>query len=791
MRKIRTANTFAPTMAGPASTKEPAVGEATPDSPARTYDFVAALGIGGMGEVARVRDPVLGRTLVRKTVRADLIDAGSVQRFLAEAELTARLEHPAIVPVYDIGRLPDGRPFFIMKEVRGETLTELVRDAGAHLPRRLLEAVQRVAEAVAYAHGMGVIHRDIKPANVMVGGFGEVALLDWGIARVLADAEMEPVTAPEGRGRAETRVGTAMGTPGFMPPEQAHGDRDAMGPWSDVYALGALLVYVLTGQPPGPSLRPVDVPLDLWEIAQRALSPAPADRYPDGAALAAALASWRDGDARRDRAHRRVEAARERIAGLEALRAEARSLSGAAVAKLVQIKSWEPVERKREAWTLEDAASRTAREAELEEVAVVQLLGAAIADAPELDDAHALLADLYRARHEEAEAARDGRATARWEALLRAHDRGGHGAYLAGIGTLTIHADATEATLCRLEERDRRLVPVSGRDVWPITDLPLEAGSWLVTLRAPGRSEVQYPVQIARGAHWDGVPPRESAGHAIRLPGEGELGPDDVFVPAGWTWIGGTQARNALPRQRVWVDGFVMRRHPVTNREYIVFLDDLVDHGREDEALLHQPLREGREFDWRARAVFGRDATGHFLPVPDPEGDVWDLDWPVVCVTWENASAFTDWMAERTGSAWRLPSEIEREKAGRGADGRTYPWGDYAEPTWAVNLQRQSARAVPGRVSECPTDRSVYGIDGLAGNARDWCLEPRGPGALWVADDRLVVPTRRDPGDADIWRVTRGGAWGADISLGILTQRLPAPQTFTNALYGFRLARGY
>jgi hypothetical protein len=210
--------------------------------------------VGGMGEVYRCGDDALQRDLAIKILRAELRgDAGAEARFLREARLTGSLQHPGIVPVHHLGRLADGRPCYTMKLVRDEP-------AGPERLPRLLAIVEKVAQAVAFAHSKGVLHRDLKPSNIMVGEFGEVQVMDWGLAKQLSCVEPAPppdeaTQDVETVGRAEeaeglSRAGAALGTPAYMPPEQAAGDWDIVDERADVFALGAILCEVLTGRPP-------------------------------------------------------------------------------------------------------------------------------------------------------------------------------------------------------------------------------------------------------------------------------------------------------------------------------------------------------------------------------------------------------------------------------------------------------------------------------------------------------------------------------------------------------------
>ncbi|MSP63817.1 MAG: NUDIX domain-containing protein [Myxococcales bacterium] len=217
------------------------------------YAIGEEIGRGGMGVVFRAYDPDLRRCVALKIIRAELAAGREViDRFVVEAQVTAQLQHPAIIPVYDVGVTPEGTPYYAMKLVRGRTLAAIIDQRPAEwTPFRLLQVFVQICRAVAYAHERGVIHRDLKPMNVMVGRFGEVHLMDWGLAKRVDGVDLshhppdpEPPIALAGGG--ETVSGLLLGTPMYMAPEQAAGG--PIGPPADVHALGAILYELLTGR---------------------------------------------------------------------------------------------------------------------------------------------------------------------------------------------------------------------------------------------------------------------------------------------------------------------------------------------------------------------------------------------------------------------------------------------------------------------------------------------------------------------------------------------------------------
>ena len=320
------------------------------------YDGRDVLGRGGMGEVRLYLDRRIGRDVAHKSLRKDLRTGPiAVERFVREARVQGQLEHPAVVPVYDLGLDPSGQVFFTMKRVRGTPL-DAVLDAIAegdaetiatYSRRRLLSAFVQVCRAIDFAHSRGVLHRDLKPANVMLGDYGEVHVLDWGLAKIIgkreAPSEELPIVEPASgdSGSTPTLAGSVLGTPGYMSPEQARGETDGLDGRTDVYSLGAILFEIVYREPlhegpgagakmsstlVGPEMRAAhrahgaDVPPELEALCRGACATDADYRVPSARALADAVERFLDGE--RDD-ERRKELAKAHVAEATVLAARA------------------------------------------------------------------------------------------------------------------------------------------------------------------------------------------------------------------------------------------------------------------------------------------------------------------------------------------------------------------------------------------------------------------------------------------------------------------------------------
>jgi WD40 repeat protein len=433
--------------------------------PARTTNFVPEreLARGGMGRVVIAKDRRLDRTVALKLLQRD--SPGLRARFEREAAITARLAHPAIVPIYEAGELGNGEPFYAMKLVEGTPLDATIEAAGELRERlALLPRAMAVCEALAYAHSRRVIHRDLKPANVLVGAYGETVVIDWGIAKDLTQRESMISIEPSSVATADMTVdGEVVGTPSYMPPEQATGG--TVDERADVYALGALLYHIVAGRPPyrgrtaGEILAAVeaappkpiadvepDVPDDLASIIGKAMARTPGDRYPSAGELAAELRRFIDG--------RLVES--HRYSGAELLarwvRKHRAPIGVAAVAVVVLAIGGVIAVRKIVARERETA--RALAESELEQGRQLLVAGAPGQATPYLIAAMAALPDDPLAHRLAARALRDAhRRIAAFDATASAFRPDGRELALAGT-QIAIVDPATGSTLRSLPAPD-------------------------------------------------------------------------------------------------------------------------------------------------------------------------------------------------------------------------------------------------------------------------------------------------------------------------------------------------
>jgi len=764
----------------------------------RRYSLGRELGRGGMGLVLEAEDLVLGRPVALKML-IDQDDAALRLRFTDEARVTGQLQHPSIPPVYELGRLGDGRMYFAMRRIEGQTLRDVIEELRAgdvetekHFgPVRLLTLFGQICRAIGYAHARGVIHRDLKPDNVMFGAYGEVTVMDWGLAKPIGTAEGPQPAAKrvvDGQsGRYSTQYGEVTGTPQYMPPEQAAGRIDELGPHSDVYALGAMLYELLTLEPPfdGPSARAIRdavvharltppseraperaIPHAMEQLCLHCLAKAPNQRPRSAAWVADQIDAYLEGEqdrARKEQERRRLHeqgrAAAERW--LESTQ-ELQRLQARTVQLRARLAPWAPAEEREKVWRQEDMEQQARVEAarDLSE-ALVHFHGA-LGAGGETRTTRTALAELYFAAFEQAERDRDQAAAAQYESLVRAFDDDGVlEARLKGDGRLEIETlpRGLSGTLLAYRVIDRVLTPTAPQALGPLPTRvdALPMGSYLLKLSAPGLAEAFAPVLITR---------QESVRLRLRVFPDAAVGRGFVHVHGGPARVGGDPlAQLATPLRTEEVADFFISRRPVTCGEYAEFLQDLTERLGAQAARARAPRNAPQ-----APSLWPLGPSGGPAPPDhDSAGQPWHPDWPVVGISAEDADAYCAWRTQQTGQRHRLPSDIEWEKAARGADGRLFPWGDAFEPTFChMGLSRAGAPS-RGPSGMCPTDRSAYGVEDLAGSVSEWT-------SSWLDESARQ-------------RVIKGGHWASGPTECRAASRFAHPASGVLLTLGFRVAR--
>lgn len=754
------------------------------------YQVHELLGEGGMGRVYLARDQDLKRPVALKMARRT--GADHARRFVEEAQVMGQLQHPGIVAVFELGLAATGRPYYTMPIVRGKTLAEILQALAEGRTTvverwtltRLIQVFLQACQAIAYAHAKGVVHRDIKPPNVMVGEHGEVQVLDWGLSKVILQGGVESELGEH------TDAGIVMGTPSHMSPEQALGER--VDHRTDVYALGVVLYEILALRPPflgssgdvlaavvrdePPAPRQVagrrTVPQALERACLRALEKSPEHRQASVEELHDEVQSWLESETDRERRRQLADEAafrgRKRLDSYRALKLDVARREQEVQELRKEFEPWLPVEEKRRLFSAEDALEVARGELEHAGSRTVVELAEALGFEPQHSEAREALADYYWDRFLEAESSGERSRARFWGDLVASYHDGRYARQLAGDGSLALHAQPTgaRAWIAELVERDLQLVPGPRRllGTTPLEPVDLAMGSYLVTLERAGFRDVHYPVFISRNREWKG---------SVRLFTDEQVGEGFVHVPAGPFRCGGDPECKGweLPRAEPELGDFFMGVHPVTNAEYLEFLDELAEDDL-DAALARSPRRSREGGSYLVTTQDGRLA----LPEVDAEGDAWDPRWPVVAISWHDARAYCAWRSKRDGRAVRLPTEMEWEKAARGVDGRFHPWGNRFDPSLCNMQSSRRDRPTLQTVDAFASDRSPYGVLGLGGNSRDWT-------------DTEVIEGRGEESEPRATRVVRGGGWGVNHIYCRSASRTTMEPGNPNGMVGFRIVR--
>ena len=736
------------------------------------YERAELVGQGGQGLVYRVHDRELERDVALKTIPAERLSQEQRSFFVREARAAAGIEHPGVVPIHDVGELPDGRPYYTMRLLAGRTFGEVLEDEGWSL-LRLCQALQQVCRALQAAHERGIVHRDVKPPNVLLGDLDEVLVVDFGLAKSSSGAP------------ASTTTGVVKGTLAYMAPEQARGERAT--PASDLYAVGVMLYEILCGRlpfeaptggeliaailrdepaPPERWAEDRSLPQELTALAMRLLEKDPARRPPSARAVADELQAFLEG--LRDRERRGAAADELVVRAVSALavhqqaEAESEGLRGEIARLEEEHPAWQPVERK---LPLIDARSMLE---ELERSSWTAFLDAvnrytdALVHVPEHEAARAALAELFWERFREAE---ERGAEALAETCRRLVERWHDGRYareLEGHGSLELEIEPTpsrvelrplvEKNLVLVEGQARELPAASVR----VDDLAM--GSWLLTVEAEGRAATRYPLRIDRCAQWKG---------RLRLPPAEAVPEGFVFVPGGPARLGGDRRANqAWPARTVEVEDFAISVHPVTFAEWCEFLADLKVGEEEDLVPAAQPVG----------SLCRRDESGEWQPLAGLEDGEEFLERfgrearprvPVIGISRPWIERYLAWRSERDARGYRLPTAQEWEKAARGADGRHYPWGERFDAALCHLRESTAGQPYVGPIGAAAGDVSVFGVRDLAGGVQEWT-------GSWFDESRGLVEVR-------------GGSWAQGAGTARAAWRGACPVETRSLQLGFRL----
>ena len=734
------------------------------DRPNSRYLLGKELGRGGVGRVLRVFDRALGRNVAMKVPLVWPGAKADRDKFVEEAQATGQLEHPNIVPIYDIGALETGEIYYTMKRVRAYSLRDvfdglLQKDpkiVAEYTMTRLLSIYLQVCQAVSYAHDRGVVHRDLKPDNVMLGEYGEVHVMDWGLAHIVGRAV---VTDRSLRGDAEAESGQTVGTPAYMPPEQANGAISDITERSDIYSLGVILYEIYTLKqpsarntvvatlmavitepiPPPSSVTDTPISEDMEFIIMTALEKDANKRWKSARELHDAVEKVLDGRTEREMARHILEG--ERYVRLyETTQREMLRMGEAVHEANTKIDDWLSIEVKRRIWELEDQYRDLAMRMVTYFGNAIREFTLALARAPDDPTARAALAKLYFNRYELAEREENALDKLHFRALLEQYDDGTFQRRLVASAPVSIYTTPKYAAvfLYELTESDRRRVPGSPTFLGqsPVPERFVGAGSYMVRVKHPKHPPVSVPLGLNRS---------DPFSLNVTIPTAEQYAPGFVFVSTGISIIGGDpEAYDPLPQQRVDVDAFFMQNYPVSFADYAKFLDD-VGQDDPDLALARAPRTRGSDGPLVALGPNGKFVPSESLIVGDmraryPRNEGHEARMPIIAIRYEDAQAYCAWRAAKDGVAYRLPTEFEWERAARGADGRFFPWGDRFDANFAKMSSSRSIESHSEPIGAFPFDRSPFDVFDLAGGVQEWVES--------TSDDKYAI--------------VRGGHWAGD-----------------------------
>jgi serine/threonine-protein kinase len=725
------------------------------------FEIFDEIAHGAMGKIDAGWDRHLGRPVAIKRLRSERAKDVVRMRFLEEAQVTGQLQHPSIITVYELGKL-EGDVAFVMRRVEGLSLKELIQRLKKgdeqlltqYTINRRIQIFHQLCQAVAYAHSRGVIHRDIKPSNVMIGDFGDVVLLDWGLCKIIGQEVRSSRSATE---RWQTVHGQIIGTPAYMAPEQALGMIDQITPATDVYGLGALLYHFLTLTPPfyGKTKREVVrkvlhaelIPLRerapqalihplLEEICFRCLFRDVDQRYPDASALADAIQNFITTGLGQDT---------ESI-----LTTELYPLNNSPQMRLIQqsvnqlkndveegifhlqsiqedlastLDMWQgsqqlPGDKNR----YHELTNRYQREFQMVLSQVCnqasqyrmnhQLIErfhetmstpseiSSSDDQSLIEQVSVTLSNLY----ENAVLSSDHEAQARLGYWLEQFDPIQREQLSREVGALYVHVRPSSAEIqlwqCVPEGASLKRVRPKTLKTSPLLLDKVPAGQYILATCHPEHKRiVETSLRV-----YSGVTTRLSV--TLYHP---EVCPAHFkHIPAG-TFSSGAKDKLFTRIAEIALPDFFITQHPVTCQEYLTFINHLAEM-QPKEALSRLPRLNGQ-----SKSLWHWDQDSKTAEL----GVDWRAEMPVVGISLDDAQRYAAWLSERDQRSYRLPTESEWEKAARGPEGRIFPWGDLWDARFVASAESWDYY-LPPEVGMMSADQSVYGVKDLAGGVREW-----------------------------------------------------------------------